>query len=87
MSEERAITLEFLAAQSQRVLTELRIIRDDVDVLAATMGRIDNNYDRLENRMDMLIAEMREVRQELRAMHAQHDHTARRVRALEEREP
>lgn len=76
MSEDRPVTLDFLAAQSQRVLTELRILRDDVDVLAATMRRIDNNYDRLENRMDMLIAEMREVRQELRAMHAQHDRTA-----------
>ena len=82
MSEDRPVTLEFLAVQSQRVLTELRILRDDVDVLAATCRRIDNSFDRLETR---LLAELREIRAELRAMQAQHDRTAARVRALEER--
>jgi len=75
MSEDRPVTLEFLAAQSQRVLAELRILRDHVDVLAATCPRIDNDFDRL-------LAEFREIR----AMHAQHDRTASRVRALEERQ-
>jgi hypothetical protein len=46
MSEDRPVTLEFLAAQSQGVLAELRILRDDVDVLAATCRRIDNSLDR-----------------------------------------
>jgi hypothetical protein len=79
MSEDRPVTLEFLAAQSQRVLAELRILRDHVDVLAATCPRIDNSFDRLETR---LLAEFREIL----AMHAQHDRTAGRVRALEERQ-
>jgi prefoldin subunit 5 len=63
MSEDRPITLEFIAAQLQRVLSEIRILRDDVDVLAATVRRLDNSYDRL-------VSEMREIREELRAMHA-----------------
>jgi prefoldin subunit 5 len=83
VSEDRPVTLEFLAAQSQRVLSELRTLRDDVDVLAATCRRIDNSFDRLEAN---LLAELREIRAELRAMQAQHSRTASRVRALEERE-
>jgi len=77
MSEERPIILELIAAQLNRVLSELRILRDDVDVVAATCRRLDNSYDRL-------VSEMREIRDELRAMHAQHQRTAARVRALEE---
>jgi hypothetical protein len=41
MSEDRPITLEFIAAQLQRVLAELRILRDDVDMLAAITRRLD----------------------------------------------
>src|ERR1700730_16300734 len=77
MSEDRPITLEFIAAQLQRVLSEIRILRDDVDVLAATMRRLDNSY-------DQLVSEMREIREELRAMHAQQQRTVARVRALED---
>jgi len=43
MSEDRPITLEFIAAQLQRVLAELRMLRDDVDVLAAITRRLDDN--------------------------------------------
>jgi chromosome segregation ATPase len=85
MSERRPVTLEFLAEQQHRVLSELRILRDDVDVLTASTRRIDNSYDRLDRRMEMLLTEMREMRAEIRAMQAQHDRTAARVRALEER--
>ena len=73
------VTLEFIAGQLQRVLSELQILRDDVDVLAAISRRLDNSYDRL-------VGEMREIRGELRAMHTQQQRTANRVRALEERE-
>ena len=52
------------------------------------MRRIDNSYDRLQTRMETgfatLISEMREIRAELRAMHAQQERTAARVRSLEE---
>ena len=72
MSEDQPlVTLEFIAAQLRRVLTELRILRDDVDVSAAIVRRPDNNQ------APML--------DELRAMHAQPQRAAARVRALEER--
>jgi hypothetical protein len=35
MSEDRPVTLDFIAAQLQRIPSEIRILRDDVDVLAA----------------------------------------------------
>jgi hypothetical protein len=73
------VTLEFIAGQLQRVLSEIRILRDDVDVPTAISRRLDNSYDRL-------VGEMREIRDELRAMHAQQQRTVSRVRALEERE-
>ena len=60
------------------MLSELHILRDDVDVVAATTRRLDNSYERL-------VSEMPEIREELRTMHAQHQRTAARVRALEER--
>jgi hypothetical protein len=41
--------------------------RDDVDVLAASVRRIDNSYDRLERRIEMVLMELRETRAELRA--------------------
>ena len=40
---------------------------------------------RLDSSQAMLLSEMREIRQELRAMHAQHQRTADRVRALEKK--
>ena len=74
MCEQRQVTLEFIAEQQHRILSEIGILRDDVDVLSASMRRIDNSYDRLQTRMETgfatLISEMREVRAELRAMHA-----------------
>ena len=82
------MTLEFLAEQQHSILSEIGILRDDVDVLSASMRRIDNGCDRLQTRMEIgfatLISEMREVCAELRAMHAQQDRTAARVRSLDE---
>ena len=65
--------LEFIGAQLNRVLTELRILRDDVDVLAAIVRRLDNNQALMLD--------------ELRAMHAQQQRTAARVRSLEDARP
>jgi prefoldin subunit 5 len=88
MSENRPVTLDFIAAQLQRVVSEIRILRDDVDVVAATTRRIDSSYDRLDiglrSEMREIRDEMREIRAELRAMHAQHQRMAARVRALED---
>jgi hypothetical protein len=64
--------VEFLAEQQHRILSQLRILRDDIDVLVASARRIDNSYDRLENRLEsrfaMLLDELRETRTELRAL-------------------
>ena len=82
------MTLEFLAEQQHSILSEIGILRDDVDVLSASMRRIDNGCDRLQTRMETsfatLISEMREIRAQRRAMHAHQDRTAARVRSLEE---
>ena len=61
MSEQRQVTLEFLAEQQHRILSEIRILRDDVDVLAASVRRIDNSYDRLERRIEMVLMELRDA--------------------------
>jgi chaperonin cofactor prefoldin len=53
-------------------------------VLAASVRRIDNSPDRLDRRMEMVLTELREMRAELRAMHAQQNRTAARVRSFEE---
>jgi hypothetical protein len=73
MSEDRPITLEFISAQLQRVLSEIRILRDGGDVLAAIVRPLDSNQALMLD--------------ELRAMHAQQQRTATRVRVLEERSP
>jgi hypothetical protein len=62
----------------QRLTNEVASFRDDMRVLTAIFMRLDSSQ-------AMLLSEMREIRQELRAMHAQHQCTAERVRALEER--
>jgi hypothetical protein len=76
MLQDGPITLEFIAAQLQRVLSEIGMMRDDMDVLAPTGRRLDNSY-------DWLASEMRDIRDELRAMHAQQQRTVARARALE----
>jgi hypothetical protein len=46
-------------------------------VLTAIVMRLDNSYARLDSSQAMLLSEMREIRQELRAMHMQHQRTCR----------
>jgi hypothetical protein len=57
--------------------SEIRILRDDVDVLAPTVQRLANSYARL-------VREMGEIRDELCAMPARRQRSAARARALEE---
>jgi hypothetical protein len=87
--QDHPVTLDFIAGQLQRVLSELRTLRDDVDVLSEIARRHDASFDRLEERLDTGLAgvrsEMREIRAELRAMNRQQQRTAARVRAVEER--
>jgi len=59
-------------------------MRDDMRVLTALTMRVDNSYARLDTSHGMLLNEMREVRQELRAMHSQHTRFADRLTRIEE---
>ena len=85
MADEPTIDLAFIGQARQRLTSEVASFRDDFRVLTAIVMRLDNSYARLDSSQAMLLTEMREIRQELRAMHAQHQRTAERVRALEER--
>jgi uncharacterized coiled-coil DUF342 family protein len=79
-----AVTLKLLNEQIERLLA----LRDDVQVVAATMLHLDNSLDRLRDELTREIVgvreEMSEIRAELRAMRRQHDRTAARVRRLED---
>lgn len=67
---DEPITLEFLARQQQRVLEEIGVMRDDMQVLTAMVMRPDGTVGL--------------VLTELRAMHGQHQRLGSRVRRLEE---
>ena len=63
------ITLEFLAAQQERLLEEMAQVCDDIRVMAAIVQRLDGTVQGLTN--------------EVRASHARFDRLARRVERLE----
>lgn len=64
------VTLEFLAKQLERVLTEQAAMRDDIRVFTAIVLRLENTLN------DML--------QQIRAMVAQHQRFSDRLCRLEE---
>ncbi len=64
------VTLEFLGAQMERMLTEQAAMRDDIRVLTAIVLRHENTL------VDML--------QQIRAMVAQHQRFNDRLRRLED---
>jgi len=72
-------TLDFLAEQMRRLQADVRILRDDMDVVAAMVRRLDHSIARLETNQALML-------DELRAMHAQQQRTTARVRALEEQQ-
>ncbi len=65
-----AITLDFLAAQQDRILAELATLRDDVRIMSAIVQRLDGT--------------MAGALNEIRAEHARSDRLAERVRRLED---
>lgn len=69
---DEPITLEFLARQQQRVLDEVGVVRDDMQVLTAMVMRLDGTVGL--------------VLTELRTMHSQHQRLANRVRRIEEQQ-
>ena len=74
---DNPVTLDFLAEQMRRFQADVRMLRDDMDVVAAIVRRLDHGIARLETNQALML-------DELRAMHAQQQRTAVRVRALEE---
>lgn len=68
---EQPITLEFLARQQTQGLTELGTLRDDAQVLAAIMQRLDGT----------LCGAVAEIR----AVHAQFSRPTNRVRQSEQK--
>jgi prefoldin subunit 5 len=72
-------TLDFLAEQMRRLQADVRIMRDDMDVVAAMVRRLDHSIARLETNQALML-------DELRAMHTQQQRTTARVRALEEQQ-
>lgn len=57
------ITLEFIAEQIRRVQTDVRVLRDEMDVTAAIARRLDQTIGRLEQTQLLML-------DELRAMHS-----------------
>ena len=78
MSDNPA-TLDFLAEQMRRLQADVRILRDDMDVVAAMVRRLDHSIARLDTNQTLML-------DELRAMHTQQQRTTARVRALEEQQ-
>jgi hypothetical protein len=82
------VTLQFLAEQQERILTELGSLRDDMGVVSATTLRLDNTIERLRAELTLEMQgvrdEMSEIRTELRAIRRQQQRTAERVRRVED---
>lgn len=74
---DNPVTLDFLAEQMRRLQADVRMMRDDMDVVAAMVRRLDHSIGRLDSNQALML-------DELRAMHGQQQRTVARVRALEE---
>lgn len=76
---DNPVTPDFLAEQMRRVQTDVRVLRDDMGVVAVMVRRLDHTIARLETSQTLML-------DELRAMHGQQQRTDARVRALVEQE-
>jgi septation ring formation regulator EzrA len=76
MSEEK-ITLEFLAHQIRGMRDDVLSLKDDMAVLTAMVVRHDQEFSRLNAKLDDMFNQMR-------AMVRQHQRFSERLRALEE---
>jgi len=71
------VTLEFLARQLDRVITDQAAMRDDIRVLTTIALRDETTLTRLDETMQGILSQMR-------AMVAQHQRFNDRLRRLEE---
>jgi methyl-accepting chemotaxis protein len=76
MSEE-SVTLEFLSRQLRRVIDDIASLKDDMGVLTAMVVRHDQEFGRLNAKLDDMFNQMR-------AMVRQPQRFSERLRALEE---
>jgi septation ring formation regulator EzrA len=79
MSEEK-ITLDFLAHQIRGMRDDVLSLKDDMAVLTAMVVRHDQEFSRLNAKLDDMFNQMR-------AMVRQHQRFSERLRALEEETP
>ena len=79
MSDDRSepVDLTFIGRALQRLTGDVASLRDDMHVLTAIVLRHDREFERLNTKLDDML-------EQLRAMVAQHQRTAERVRQLEE---
>jgi len=71
------VTLEFLGAQMERLLTDQAAMRDDIHVLTTIALRHENTLKNMSEQMQDMLGQMR-------AMVAQHARFNDRLRRLEE---
>jgi septation ring formation regulator EzrA len=79
MSEEK-ITLDFLAQLIRGIRDDVLSLKDDMAVLTAMAVRHDQEFSRLNAKLDDMFDQMR-------AMVRQHQRFSERLRALEEERP
>jgi hypothetical protein len=60
MSEE-SVTLEFLSRQLRRVIDDIASLKDDMGVLTAMVVRHDQEFGRLNAKLDDMFNQMRDV--------------------------
>ncbi len=80
LSEDRGepvVDLAYIGRALQRLTGDVASLHDDMHVLTAIALRHDREFERLNTKLDDML-------QQLRAMVAQHQRTAERVRQLEE---
>jgi hypothetical protein len=79
LSEDRSepVDLTFTGRAVQRLTSDVASLRDDMHVITAIALRHDREFERLNTKLDDMLTQ-------LRAMVAQHQRTAERVRQLEE---
>jgi len=57
---DRPVTLDLLAEQMRRLQADVRLLRDDMDVVAAMVRRLDHSIARLETNQALVLDELRQ---------------------------
>ena len=57
-----SVTLDFLAEPMRRMQADVHLLRDDMDVVAAMVRRLDHSIGRLETNQALMLDELRAMR-------------------------